>query len=1171
MLQSSIHITSTMAYKNNKDEYIYQKFLGNINEEPSQSSTQDDEDDPDYNFNSDFRTHLWSDSWLYQQSKVPESERSQLNDAFNNKQFITILDQQLRQHVQLLTQTYLMTRDTSMHHVANIMKDHLHKIDTVFYNKTKPVNLMPALMLTKDYPLNSDGKLSIRSCWRGIKLPQDIKQVIYSNPSIFLYPSLLPRVAFSTLRLPDSIVNKKPPHSIFTDNEKNLFAYALEYEFKEDKKRFDKISEFLMEAKTPYQLRNHVKNLKRNFDKIKSNNPLEEYLREGKLPTIEHKIEIAVTQYNEPHESYPDWMNEEIKLRTRPIDIKCDPIKREPDEISYSHDANSPVIPLTVVPTQSNSSSAPSFDSFASQSQQFHHPSQHQHHQPQQQQHLQHHHPHHHHHHQCTGNDAFLSTAANYEDESRQAIVALTESNDHDMTNTLISDNPSRIDGLDLDFGDNATDFMSFLETNANNPINNNNIDMLFEDGLDCYDGENIEDIVMDTDVNVDEEEEDVEEEDEVDDDDDVDVVVGNEEDIIDDVDDVCKVDGEDKDYFSPVSGDLEADAETALCLNEDAMDNCDAYEPMDIGDNAIDLEALMAASTTIAKKQSTILANQSALNGGVKSSTLSDGDNTQQLNKRELRAKKMQTSMINLMSQDMVGDGVKHSAVMFHLNHMEDLLKSYYIKQCELCLPNDDYVHFLQLLSELKDTTCDEQKSSADNTSELSQQNTQGHHTEAQKQEMIEISANDDDKIETRNVVSTYYQILDFFHKINAPVELKDLLVLFLDLEQAIQCGCTINYLYWMKFLQFMKYVELYSDGDETITNKIYRCALAASKQKAISPDGIPNESVNGSDKAQNCHQSVAAQPYMGHINTYYALDSNDRQKLRATMTRALNGHPLLMREFNFLFLDERPHLSYFNCEDDFDDITTVLEKEGDVSEGELDFEHFKLLVTKEELKYGSSNCQCKCHCSNRSIKLTASHTVGNNQPVGIDNNDGVTNNSAVPSNQTKISIGRHCGHCNLKFINRKIYLVNQVKPVLAGYTYVKNDDSFNSSDCNSPEKREMFNNRSEYEQCDSSEKLANMVSKLVGSPHSPTKVIKKPGPTSAWTYEEDKALLEFCRSKVLTCDQNDDSVSLNTEMFDELVANQLHGRKSSDQVAKRFNQLVELYKQNATVLDCS
>lgn len=409
-----------------------------------------------------------------------------------------------------------------------------------------------------------------------------------------------------------------------------------------------------------------------------------------------------------------------------------------------------------------------------------------------------------------------------------------------------------------------------------------------------------------------------------------------------------------------------------------------------------MDLDDLMAASTTISKSAMTNATHNN------------NGNNSE--NSKTIKNLKLRKSMLNLMS---------HKFLLSQ--DMGDLIISEFLRASQSSLSERNFLHLLQLLTDLM------------------------------KKEVKE-----DDNA----VVGVYQSITKFLAKINAPPELHERVVLFLDLDQATKCGCALSYLHWMRFFEFMQHVELYHDG-EALEKKLVRLIDA--------------------------------------------LQRDDAHKIKLATANLVNKHPLLKREFESLSLDGKPHQSLFICEEDFDDVTEPISMLNDTTSTDnknktttsssiYNYEHFNSKVTKEEISYASQSCPCKCHAE--------------------QNSDGG-------------QLGQHCGKCNLKFMKGRMYLVNKIKPILAEWSYTSTP------------------------------------------PESPIKTSTPCGKGPAeWTFEEDKEILEFCRAKA---EQNDETVSFDTSTFEELVNKRRASsngssigscKKSAREIAERFNQLMEMYK---------
>jgi len=595
-------------------------------------------------------------------------------------------------------------------------------------------------------------------------------------------------------------------------------------------------------------------------------------------------------------------------------------------------------------------------------------------------------------------------------------------------------------------------------------------------------------------------------------------------------------------------TGELVAQEEESVIMRQ-VPDNDDLMN--------MELDDLMAASTTISR--------MNACQNGNSSNNQSSENNK---NARYLRLRK---SMLNLIEQE------------FSLSRdMGDLIVHHYLKVAQDELSERNYVHLLQLLTNLMKKEIRLGAVAAAAASSTNDTNIAGGETGSINVKQRRINS----------IVKIYCEISDFLRKICAPSELREMLVLFLTFDQATRCGCALNYLHWMRFFVFMQYVEIHHDGD-----------------------GVEKKIIRLID----------------------ALQKDDQHKFKLAAANLVNKHPFLKREFEALSLDGRPHASLFMSEEDFDDITepmistidhlvnnqSITQSPGDSTakhttalalvsaskvtskqdihspltiDDPLAFEHFQSKASKEEIHYATQLCPCECHPSRSCTSLAASTTEtgqARQQPIG-----------------------QHCGKCNLKFIKGKMYLVGKIKPVLAKWSYTSTEirasswkhqlqqepelghricDEAASSSVGAQSTERSSNREPDSSRASSSALMpappprvakANQQQQhqrqqqqqqqlSVGGPvvrrqqQRTTTTVSGPGQVE-WTFEEDKEILEFCQAKA---ELNDDTVSFDSSIFEELVAQKRRlsgssvvgcGKKSAKQIAERFNQLMEMYRMD-------
>lgn len=317
---------------------------------------------------------------------------------------------------------------------------------------------------------------------------------------------------------------------------------------------------------------------------------------------------------------------------------------------------------------------------------------------------------------------------------------------------------------------------------------------------------------------------------------------------------------------------------------NEKAMNENINEEDVEFDDES-DLAALMTASSTIAAKNKIKSKNNNEMGN---SSLLSFGHSKKE--GRKSLALKQRESTLQLLSFD----GYESDP---NSEHKEELLVHYYIEKVRKSLSHENFVRFLSLLSEFDRKT-----------------------------------------IAPGFIKELYCQMEQFLSQLNVSKEIISEFVLFLSAEQAEECGKMFDYLYWKRFFNFVRKLEIYSSNvDPQCLQRLLR-SLNQLKQ---------NE------------------------------ENVDKAKIRSTVSRVLNGHSYLMHEFSSLFLDEKPSQHLFEDED-FDEI--VIESSDEEMKNEnidrIYFENINIPESDDELKYGTNECPCKtCHTPSNSLQPIGRH----------------------------------------------------------------------------------------------------------------------------------------------------------------------------------------------------
>jgi len=314
----------------NDDDWI--QFLNSLYQDnPSKLFDEDETNDPEYNVFEDIDDTLdmnedklekSHETDLYLRNKSEEvldlsHKMSSISNVSSEwSQFFTendlkLLYQQMAQHVQLLSQSYLLTMQSqTLNNVAKNASFLLQEINKFGSNKEvsifKPLNLQPALKLLQDYPSKPTAKITSSTTWRMAPVPLEIRPVFALHPHIFIYHHLLPKCGYFDIR--NHKVNKKTQ---FTKAEDHLIAMGLE-QLKSEKNCYKMIKNLLVPTKSEAQIRTHVKNKRRRSQPLDETNPISYYFKHNKLFSSPKKIEPFKTSFDDLS-SLPDWLVKTLK------------------------------------------------------------------------------------------------------------------------------------------------------------------------------------------------------------------------------------------------------------------------------------------------------------------------------------------------------------------------------------------------------------------------------------------------------------------------------------------------------------------------------------------------------------------------------------------------------------------------------------------------------------------------------------------------------------------------------------------------------------------------------------------------------------------------------------------------------------------------------------------
>ncbi|NXP62108.1 GON4L protein, partial [Chloropsis cyanopogon] len=226
------------------------------------------------------------------------------------------LQQQMQQHVQLLTQIHLLASfNPALSSEANTTRMFLNELGSFARNSTllwvphnpkfqtmfQPCNLQGALQLIEDFhaqvPVDWSPRKAVKknanefSC-----LPKQVAWILATR-KVFMYPELLPICSLRANPHRDKIV--------FTKAEDNLLALGLKH-FEGTEFPKPLISKYLLPTKTAHQLTVRIKNLNMNRA---PDNIIRYYRKTKQLPVL-----VKCCEEIQPHEWKPPVEREEHRL-----------------------------------------------------------------------------------------------------------------------------------------------------------------------------------------------------------------------------------------------------------------------------------------------------------------------------------------------------------------------------------------------------------------------------------------------------------------------------------------------------------------------------------------------------------------------------------------------------------------------------------------------------------------------------------------------------------------------------------------------------------------------------------------------------------------------------------------------------------------------------------------
>ncbi|XP_015789914.1 GON-4-like protein [Tetranychus urticae] len=313
------------------DEWL--NFLNSLYQDnPSRIFDEDEAKDPDYSVFEDVDELAGKENHeavIQNNLEVAPVEKIDLEaastsdlskwSAFFTDEDVILLHHQMAQHVQLLTQQYLLTMTSqTMGNVAENAAFLIKEINQFACGKEVSIfrtpNLPGALKILEDHPINPSNITVTANSWRQCPVPVIVRPIIANNPHVFQYHHLLPRSGFPDIKLCD---NQKKANAKtktkFSLAEDHLIALGLEQFSSVDKKLVCQyIKQLLLPVKSVDQIRMHIKNKRRHINdesigKCDESNPITFYIKYGKLLPIPRKMPQPKLDYSNLSD-LPEWL-----------------------------------------------------------------------------------------------------------------------------------------------------------------------------------------------------------------------------------------------------------------------------------------------------------------------------------------------------------------------------------------------------------------------------------------------------------------------------------------------------------------------------------------------------------------------------------------------------------------------------------------------------------------------------------------------------------------------------------------------------------------------------------------------------------------------------------------------------------------------------------------------
>lgn len=364
------------------DDLEWSKFCQSLFASEENEDDYDESQDPEYVANVDEMVGEEENLHLPKRSSIPhyeiddliqEIEQFPLKDIASianlfDENTLRILQDQIMQLIQIQTQFYLMTRERmTLLPLAQQAKQQIHELH--FMSQTNPLvnvpNLPGAVKIIESKRIKEVKERYLPLSWRPLPLSTEMKNVISTNPQVFLCERLLPKCGYYDV----TIESREKQKVIFLPGEDYLIAMGLQ-EFSSDNeylksRNIKMICKYLLPTKTEQQVKIHIKNVKR---KNSPNNPIVCFYNNQPIPNIHPYIPVDRYKHSFDLSQCPEWLKTQLSRNNKNHQVIPSPFRQAHAIIKKYISIIKPTVKASTVPTSTAISVTSNEESVANES-----------------------------------------------------------------------------------------------------------------------------------------------------------------------------------------------------------------------------------------------------------------------------------------------------------------------------------------------------------------------------------------------------------------------------------------------------------------------------------------------------------------------------------------------------------------------------------------------------------------------------------------------------------------------------------------------------------------------------------------------------------------------------------------------------------------------------------